>query len=135
MAAYREALRLQPDNAGAHGNLGATLDAQGRGEEALVHLREAVRLQPESAQTHGNLGVSFVSYPEPVTSLAWDGGRHLVAADADGLVRTWTLPRATSSGRPMSVNNRRAVSKVTSSPAPNARAEGSRRPMSACWNI
>jgi WD40 repeat protein/transcriptional regulator with XRE-family HTH domain len=30
--------------------------------------------------------------PQPVTSLAWDGGRHLVAADADGLVRTWTLP-------------------------------------------
>jgi WD40 repeat protein/transcriptional regulator with XRE-family HTH domain len=30
--------------------------------------------------------------PQPVTSLAWDGGGRLVAADADGLVRLWTLP-------------------------------------------
>ena len=30
--------------------------------------------------------------PQPVTSLAWDTGGHLVAGDADGLVRDWTLP-------------------------------------------
>jgi WD40 repeat protein len=30
--------------------------------------------------------------PQPVTSLAWDTGGHLVAGDADGLVRVWTLP-------------------------------------------
>jgi WD40 repeat protein/transcriptional regulator with XRE-family HTH domain len=30
--------------------------------------------------------------PEPVTSLAWDGDGRLVAADADGKVRTWVLP-------------------------------------------
>jgi WD40 repeat protein/transcriptional regulator with XRE-family HTH domain len=30
--------------------------------------------------------------PQPVTSLAWDTGGHLVAGDADGLVRIWTLP-------------------------------------------
>jgi WD40 repeat protein len=30
--------------------------------------------------------------PQPVTSLAWDGAGHLVAGDADGMVRTWVLP-------------------------------------------
>ena len=30
--------------------------------------------------------------PQPVTSLAWDGAGHLVAGDADGMVRTWILP-------------------------------------------
>ena len=33
-----------------------------------------------------------VAQPQPVTSLAWDGGTHLIAGDADGLVRVWTLP-------------------------------------------
>ena len=30
--------------------------------------------------------------PQPVTSLYWDGRGHLVAGDADGTVRNWTLP-------------------------------------------
>ena len=30
--------------------------------------------------------------PQPVTSLAWDGTGRLVAGDADGLARVWTLP-------------------------------------------
>ena len=30
--------------------------------------------------------------PQPVTSLAWDGAGHLVAGDADGMVRNWNLP-------------------------------------------
>ena len=30
--------------------------------------------------------------PQPVTTLAWDGLGHLVAGDADGMVRNWILP-------------------------------------------
>ena len=30
--------------------------------------------------------------PQPVTSLAWDGGGRLVSGDADGQVQLWTLP-------------------------------------------
>ena len=30
--------------------------------------------------------------PQPVTTLAWDGVGHLVAGDADGMVRNWILP-------------------------------------------
>jgi WD40 repeat protein/transcriptional regulator with XRE-family HTH domain len=30
--------------------------------------------------------------PQPVTSLAWDDAGHLITGDADGTVRSWTLP-------------------------------------------
>jgi WD40 repeat protein len=33
-----------------------------------------------------------LTQPQPVTSLAWDGVGHLVAGDADGMVRNWILP-------------------------------------------
>ena len=33
-----------------------------------------------------------LTQPQPVTSLAWDGAGHLVAGDADGMVRDWILP-------------------------------------------
>ena len=36
--------------------------------------------------------------PQPVTSLAWDGGR-LVTGDADGTVRNWVLPSPGAAGR------------------------------------
>jgi WD40 repeat protein len=35
---------------------------------------------------------AILPQPQPVTSLAWDSAGHLVAGDADGLVRTWVLP-------------------------------------------
>jgi WD40 repeat protein/transcriptional regulator with XRE-family HTH domain len=31
-------------------------------------------------------------HPQPVTSLAWDGGGRLITGDADGTVSVWTLP-------------------------------------------
>ena len=33
-----------------------------------------------------------LTQPQPVTSLAWDGAGHLMAGDADGMVRAWILP-------------------------------------------
>jgi WD40 repeat protein/transcriptional regulator with XRE-family HTH domain len=36
--------------------------------------------------------IATLPHPQPVTSLAWDGNRHLAAGDADGTVSIWTLP-------------------------------------------
>jgi len=47
VAAYREALRLQPNYSEAHCNLGGTLSAQGKLPEAVAAFREAIRLQPD----------------------------------------------------------------------------------------
>jgi tetratricopeptide (TPR) repeat protein len=54
---YREALRLKPDYAQAHNNLGGTL---GKHEEAEEEYREAIRLKPDYAKAHYNLAGTLV---------------------------------------------------------------------------
>lgn len=55
-AHFREALRVQPDIAEAHNNLGHALQKLGDLEGARAGYREAVRLDPELAEAHNNLG-------------------------------------------------------------------------------
>jgi Flp pilus assembly protein TadD len=57
---YREAVRLDPDDAEASGRLGsALLFALGKTEEALDPLREAARLAPQDPQPRLTLGVAL----------------------------------------------------------------------------
>ncbi len=53
---YREALRLRPNDAEAHDNLGSALQKQGSDEEAAAHHRQALALNPNFAEAHTNLG-------------------------------------------------------------------------------
>ncbi len=46
----REALRIDPEYADGHYNLGVLLAQQGRLEEAIDHYREAVRIDPTLRQ-------------------------------------------------------------------------------------
>ena len=46
MAEYREAVRLDPNSAVAHANLGSVLLNQGELEQALAEFRDATRLEP-----------------------------------------------------------------------------------------
>src|SRR5216117_4560664 len=55
-AAYREALRMAPDDVPARLGLGLCLRRQRRPADAEAVLREAVRLQPGSASAHAELG-------------------------------------------------------------------------------
>jgi Flp pilus assembly protein TadD len=49
IAECREAIRLEPDHAGAHYNLGRALQDQGRVEQALAEYRKALDYaEPES---------------------------------------------------------------------------------------
>jgi tetratricopeptide (TPR) repeat protein len=50
VAALRRTAQLLPQDAEAHGNLGAALAARGAWEEALVSLRRALALQPRNAE-------------------------------------------------------------------------------------
>jgi len=55
---YRHALTVTSGNWLAHANLGVTLIADKRYEEAIGHLREAARLQPNYDLAYNNLGVA-----------------------------------------------------------------------------
>jgi tetratricopeptide (TPR) repeat protein len=56
LVAYEEALRLDSNNAQAHGGRGDTLAQLGRREEALAAYEEALRLAPSYAAVHLNRG-------------------------------------------------------------------------------
>jgi Flp pilus assembly protein TadD len=56
VAHFKEALRLKPDLAEAHTNLGNALQRMGRLKEAVAEYREAVRLKPDLAEAHNDLG-------------------------------------------------------------------------------
>jgi tetratricopeptide (TPR) repeat protein len=56
---YEQALRLDPKDAKAHGNLGNALADQGRLDEAIRHYEQALRLDPKLAPAHYNLGTAL----------------------------------------------------------------------------
>jgi tetratricopeptide (TPR) repeat protein len=59
VAAGREQIRLKPEDASAHMNLGGALNAQGKQEEAIAEYREAIRLKPDDVYAHNNLGAAL----------------------------------------------------------------------------
>jgi eukaryotic-like serine/threonine-protein kinase len=56
---YREAIRLEPDLAAAHGNLGIALLHKGDPDGAIASACEAIRLKPDFAEAHCSLGCSL----------------------------------------------------------------------------
>jgi tetratricopeptide (TPR) repeat protein len=57
-AEYKKAIRLKPDFADAHNNLGVALAQQGQYGAAAVEYKKAIRLKPDYAGVaHNNLGV------------------------------------------------------------------------------
>jgi tetratricopeptide (TPR) repeat protein len=56
IAEYREAIRLKPDYAEAHNNLGNALAGKGQLDKAIAEFREAIRLKPDYPLAHCNLG-------------------------------------------------------------------------------
>jgi tetratricopeptide (TPR) repeat protein len=54
-----QALRLKPDLAEAHYNLGNALGQQGSLAEAIEHFQQALRVKPDHADAHSNWGVAL----------------------------------------------------------------------------
>ena len=59
VAAFRAAIRIRPDYAEAHNNLGLVLIQSGKDDEGIAALREAVRLAPAYAEARTNLGAAL----------------------------------------------------------------------------
>ncbi len=55
MAEYRTALKLNPDYADAHYNLGLALAGCGQIEEAIAHFQKALKLKPDHATALNDL--------------------------------------------------------------------------------
>jgi len=56
VANFQQALRLQPESAAAHNNLGNVFVEQGRLVDAVKSFREALRYKPDFVSAHSNLG-------------------------------------------------------------------------------
>ncbi|HTV00742.1 MAG TPA: tetratricopeptide repeat protein [Luteitalea sp.] len=59
IAAYQASLNLNPDNPGAHSNLGAAYVKLGRYDEAIKEYRTAVGVDPKNVAFQFNLGLAF----------------------------------------------------------------------------
>ena len=55
------ALRIQPDSAEAHFNLGNALSRQGKPNDAIAQYREALRANPGDPEVHNNLGAALTA--------------------------------------------------------------------------
>jgi tetratricopeptide (TPR) repeat protein len=68
--ALREAIRLKPDFAQAHTNLGAVLREAGDLPGAVAAHREAIRLKPGYSKAHSNLGAALYESGDPAGGVA-----------------------------------------------------------------
>lgn len=61
---FQAVLRIKPDHAKAHMNLGNVLFQMGRLSDALAEYQSAVRLDPNYAPAHNNLGIALMQMPD-----------------------------------------------------------------------
>jgi len=61
IAHFSEALRVLPNYAEAHNNLGVALGQQGKFDEAAKHFSEAVRVKPDYTDAQNNLKLAVAS--------------------------------------------------------------------------
>jgi len=57
--AYKQAIRIDPDYADAHFNLGVTYDESDRYKEAIEAYKQVIRINPDDADTHYHLGFLY----------------------------------------------------------------------------
>ena len=56
---YKQAIRIDPDDAKGHYNLGNTYFKSGKYKEAIESYKQAIRINPDYANAHYNLGVVY----------------------------------------------------------------------------
>jgi tetratricopeptide (TPR) repeat protein len=61
IAAWEEALKLNPESDKAQSNLGLLLMGAGRSEEAIAHFTRTLAINPEYPAAHSNLGVALAA--------------------------------------------------------------------------
>lgn len=64
LAAQQKSVKLSPQDAEAHYNLGITLSEVGRNDEAKTSYQKSIALKPDSAYAHFNLGNTLIELGE-----------------------------------------------------------------------
>lgn len=68
---YNQILKLNPDDAVAHENLGSIINTvKGDPDEAINHLTKAIRLNPNNAGSFYNRGISYSSKDDPARAIS-----------------------------------------------------------------
>jgi tetratricopeptide (TPR) repeat protein len=89
VAAYRDAIRLEPNHAQAYSGLVLALKAQGKLDEAVAACREEIRLKPDSALAHFHLGGLLRAQGDYAGSLAMlQRGHELGSNESDWRYRS-----------------------------------------------
>jgi tetratricopeptide (TPR) repeat protein len=65
----KEEVRKNPDDAGAHNNLGAAYGKSGKYEEAIESYKQAIRIDPDYADARYNLGYTYVLLNDKASAL------------------------------------------------------------------
>ncbi len=58
--AFKQFIRIKPDDALAHNNLGVAYHRLGMNREAIEAYKQAIRIKPDEALAHYNLGITYV---------------------------------------------------------------------------
>ncbi len=67
--AFRESLRLRPDNAATWSNFAAVLYEQHQLDDAIIAAREALRLAPDMLEAWNNLGTTLSQAGRPLEAV------------------------------------------------------------------
>ena len=62
---YKKALKIKPDYAETHYNMGAAIMGKGDLDAAIYSYKKAVKIKPDYAEAHNNLGAAFMGKGEP----------------------------------------------------------------------
>ena len=57
---YKQAIRIDPDNAAAHYCLGVAYVLSGKYKKAIKSYKQAIRIDPDDADAHFNLGLTYI---------------------------------------------------------------------------
>jgi tetratricopeptide (TPR) repeat protein len=99
VASYNRAIRIKPDYARAHNNLGNALSALGQYEEAVASFSTALQLEPDYAGASLNLGIAQVNLGMPEAAIV--SYREALRVDPDFAEAHNSLGNAlTSVGKP-----------------------------------
>ena len=55
----KQTIRINPDDADAHANLGAAYEIAGKSYKAIKSYKRAIRINPDNAEAHFNLGLAY----------------------------------------------------------------------------